>query len=44
MTALDTIIMGIRGQIVDLVNNGKVNVTTRTVTKVTTTIIANEAI
>ncbi len=37
--ALDTTIMGMIGQIVDLVNNGKVKAVTRTVTKVTTTII-----
>ncbi len=41
--ALDTIIMGTIVQIVDLVNNGKVKVATRTVTKVTTTIMAHEA-
>ncbi len=43
VTALDTIIMGIIGQIVDLVNNGRVKATTRTVTKITTTIMANKA-
>ncbi len=42
--ALDTLIMGMIGQIVDLVNNGKVKAITRTVTKVTTTIMAHEAI
>ncbi len=41
--ALDTIIMGTIGQIVDLVNNGKVKATTRTVTMVTITITAHRA-
>ncbi len=41
--ALDTIIMGKISQIVDLVNNGKVKAATRTVTMVTTTIMAQEA-
>ncbi len=41
--ALDTIIMGKIGQIVDLVNNGKVKAATRTVTKVIPTIMAHEA-
>ncbi len=41
--ALDTIIMGTISQIVDLVNNGKVKATTRTVTMLTTTIMAQEA-
>ncbi len=39
--ALDTLMMGMIGQIVDLVNNGKVKAITRTVTKVITTIIAH---
>ncbi len=41
--ALDTIIMSMIGQIVKLVNNAKVKAATRTVTKVTTTIMAHEA-
>ncbi len=39
MLALDTIIMGMTGQIVHLVNNGNVKASTRTVTKITTTIM-----
>ncbi len=42
--ALDTTIMGTIGQMVDLVNNGMVKVITRTLTKVTTTIMAHMAI
>ncbi len=41
--AVDTVIIGKIGQIVDLVNNGKVKAATRTVTMVRTTIMAQQS-